>query len=64
MNDKTKGLIGEKELAWTKAGAMIVNMGRGGIDEEDVLAHADEQAPMCRMWSLLNRWKRTIPLHM
>ena len=40
LNDKTKGLIGEQQLTWMKTGAMIVNMGRGGIIDEHALAHA------------------------
>ncbi len=44
LNEKTKGLIGSCELAWMKKGAMLLNLGRGGIVDETALAHAiDEQ---------------------
>lgn len=38
LNEKTKGLIGEKELSIMKPDAIIVNMGRGGIIDEFALA--------------------------
>ena len=37
-NERTAGLVGEKELRMMKPKAMIVNMGRGGIVVEDALA--------------------------
>lgn len=37
-NERTAGLIGEKELRMMKPGAYIVNMGRGGIIDEAALA--------------------------
>ena len=37
-NERTAGLIGEKELRMMKPTAIIVNMGRGGIIEEAALA--------------------------
>ena len=40
LNERTDGLIGEKELAMMKREAFIVNMGRGGIIVEDALAKA------------------------
>ena len=40
LNDRTNGLIGEKELAMMKPSAFLVNMGRGGIVEEKALADA------------------------
>lgn len=40
LNEKTKGLIGEKELSIMKPDAIIVNMGRGGIIDECALAKA------------------------
>lgn len=40
LNDKTKGLIGKNELAWMKKGAMLLNLGRGGIVNEADLAEA------------------------
>lgn len=40
LNEKTKGLIGEKELALMKSSAIILNMGRGGIIDEAALADA------------------------
>lgn len=40
LNERTSGLIGEKELSWMKPSAIIVNMGRGGIVDEDALAAA------------------------
>ena len=37
-NDRTAGLVGEKELRMMKPKAVIVNMGRGGIVVEEALA--------------------------
>ena len=37
-NERTAGLIGERELRLMKPSAFIVNMGRGGIVEEAALA--------------------------
>ncbi len=37
LNDETRGLIGERELAQTKAGAVVVNMARGGIVDDAAL---------------------------
>ena len=39
-NERTAGLIGEAELAMMKPTAIIVNMGRGGIVDEEALAQA------------------------
>lgn len=39
-NERTAGLVGEKELALMKPTAFIVNMGRGGIVDEAALAQA------------------------
>lgn len=44
-NERTAGLVGEKELRMMKPEAVIVNMGRGGIVVEDALAKViDEDA--------------------
>ncbi|MFA6592272.1 MAG: D-2-hydroxyacid dehydrogenase [Bacteroidales bacterium] len=44
-NERTAGLLGEKELGMMKKTAFIVNMGRGGIVSEEALAKAiDEDA--------------------
>lgn len=40
LNDKTKGLIGKEELSWMKKGALLLNLGRGGIVNESDLAEA------------------------
>ena len=40
LNERTDGLIGEKELAMMKPEAFVVNMGRGGIVCERALANA------------------------
>lgn len=40
LNEKTNGLIGEKELAMMKSTSYVVNMGRGGIVVEDALVKA------------------------
>ena len=37
-NERTAGLIGDKELRMMKKDAFIINMGRGGIIEEAALA--------------------------
>lgn len=38
LNDKTRGLIGEKEIAMMKPTARIINCARGGIIDEELLA--------------------------
>lgn len=43
LNEKTSGLIGEKELSLMKPHAVIVNMGRGGIVDEAALARAVDE---------------------
>lgn len=40
LNDRTDGLVGERELALMKPSAYIINMGRGGIVREKALADA------------------------
>ncbi len=40
LTDETSGMIGEKELATLKSGAIVVNMARGGIVNEAALAVA------------------------
>lgn len=40
LNDRTAGLIGERELSLMKPQAVILNMGRGGIVDEAALARA------------------------
>ena len=40
LNERTNGLIGEKELAMMKPSAYLVNMGRGAIVDEAALAGA------------------------
>lgn len=40
LNERTDGLIGERELRLMKKSAFIVNMGRGGIVNEEALAKA------------------------
>ena len=40
LNQRTMGLIGEKELQKTKQKSVLVNMGRGGIVDEAALAKA------------------------
>ena len=43
LNDKTKSLIGEKEIAMMKPTARIINVARGGIIDEELLAQAVEE---------------------
>ena len=43
LNEKTAGLIGEKELAMMKPTSYIVNMGRGGIVVEEALVKAVDE---------------------
>lgn len=40
LNEKTMGLIGQRELAWMKKGSLLLNMGRGGIVDEFALSKA------------------------
>lgn len=40
LNDRTSGLIGRKEISMMKPSGIIVNMGRGGIVDEQALAEA------------------------
>lgn len=40
LNERTDGLIGEKQLEMMKPQAFVVNMGRGGIVSESALARA------------------------
>lgn len=44
LNERTDGLVGERELALMKPEAIIVNMGRGGIVNEKALADAIDTA--------------------
>lgn len=43
LNERTNGLIGEKELSMMKRSAFLVNMGRGGIVDEAALARAVDE---------------------
>ena len=43
LNDRTHGLIGRKELAMMKKDAILINMGRGGIVNEQSLADAIDE---------------------
>jgi len=40
LNDKTRALLGPREIAWMKPSAYLVNTGRGGIVDELALAQA------------------------
>lgn len=44
LNERTNGLIGEKELSLMKPSAIIVNTGRGGIIDEAALAGVIDKA--------------------
>ena len=43
LNERTDGLIGEKQLEMMKPQAFVVNMGRGGIVSESALARAVDE---------------------
>lgn len=43
LNERTAGLIGEKELRLMKSSAYLINMGRGGIAVEEDLAKAVDE---------------------
>jgi len=38
LNERTRGLLGERELALLPDGAILLNLGRGGIVDEEALA--------------------------
>lgn len=40
LNDQTRHLIGEKELSMMKKGALLINVSRGGLIDEQALAEA------------------------
>ncbi len=40
LTDKTRGMIGEKELAIMKDGAYLVNVSRGAVTDEAAVAHS------------------------
>ena len=42
LNDATKGLVGARELGLMKSSGIIMNLGRGGIIDEEALADALE----------------------
>ncbi|BDD04727.1 D-2-hydroxyacid dehydrogenase [Aureibacter tunicatorum] len=46
LNEKTKELIGKKELSHMKSNAILINVGRGGIVVESDLANALEQGEL------------------
>lgn len=43
FNAHTKGLIGKKELGWMRQDALLINVGRGGIVDEEALKEALEE---------------------
>ena len=46
LTEETEGMIGRRELARLKSGAVAVNMARGGIIEEAALVHALESGQL------------------
>jgi D-3-phosphoglycerate dehydrogenase len=40
LNDQTRGMIGEREMARMKEGAVLINTGRGGMVDERALERA------------------------
>jgi phosphoglycerate dehydrogenase-like enzyme len=47
LTEETDGMIGRRELARLKSGAIVVNMARGGIVEEGALVAALERRTRC-----------------
>ncbi|MBO7171251.1 MAG: hydroxyacid dehydrogenase, partial [Clostridia bacterium] len=43
LNDTTRGMIGERELAWMKEGTVLINMARGAVTDEEAVARAVEE---------------------
>ena len=43
LNEKTRNLIGERELNLMKEGAILMNFGRGGIVDENAVARAIDE---------------------
>jgi D-3-phosphoglycerate dehydrogenase / 2-oxoglutarate reductase len=46
LTDETKGMIGKKELAHMRSGAIVMNLARGGIIEEAALVQAIESGKL------------------
>ena len=46
LTDKTRGMIGEKELGMMKDGVMLVNVARGAVLDENAVANAVEQGKL------------------
>ena len=46
LTDETLGMIGKRELARMKSGAIVMNLARGGIIEEKALLHALESGKL------------------
>lgn len=47
LNEQTKDLLSEKELRECKDGAIILNLGRGGIIDEDAMAKVVDERELC-----------------
>jgi D-3-phosphoglycerate dehydrogenase len=46
LNDETLGMIGKRELAKMRSGAIVLNLARGGIIEEEALVQALESGQL------------------
>ncbi|EME46504.1 hypothetical protein DOTSEDRAFT_126269 [Dothistroma septosporum NZE10] len=60
LSDRTRGVVGERELGWMKRSSVIVNTSRGGLIDEGALVDALKEAKI-RGVALDVFWEEPIP---